>query len=1049
MSGEPLEKRILKNLLGSERLHRFRATIVIRYRLADGLEAVMAILRPRATRSTTNHEALFIERYQRLLGLALQLTEGDRERAEDIVHDAFIQFSLSRPDINSIENLEGYFYGMLRKLHLSQMRRDSRRRIQPHFLVEYDSAETGLHMIDPGDRLQAQEELRRVCYYACSRKDTSKAGSVLILRFFHGYYPSEITKVIRSTRHAVDLRLRSARAEAKATLANPKALVFMNEKAAPDVREKALAQSTAEFLAELRGAIFRSRHGDCLSPEQFDSLYGPGSETLISCESLAHIVSCQGCLDHVNRIHGMTLLSERYAVDTMGKDDSSKGGGTGRGTGGGGEHMSVTKCRRRAREVFEHRPQELHISVNGFIQGSQTVNSEQSEQTLDIDMAEQIGFVEVFSEQETRLLFLDVEPPPSGSVEQRTRVEFSNERTLELTLSFRGPWPTLHTIYRDPLLKSERETESELEGESNAEKGQLGDGEIVSEPARSPRARFSVSRRLLRQWLRIVGNRNFWLRPGIVTAIVALLLIIAVLSLYRRGQPLAVTAFDLLQRSTQAEQTIASRPDTVVHQTLQLEEISSSGDLIARNRVEVWQSGERGVMARRLYNEKNRLVAGDWRRSDGVQTLYQHDVRPQLQLAPDKRQSTIAFESVWEQSLSAKDFSSLIGGAERARVEEGSDAYVIRYASHLEQGDAKGLIRAALVIRRKDLHPFEQRLTVSDGKEVRDYRLTETSFERRASSAVEPSVFEPEPELLGSAKSVTRDSKPETLALATGPNPPTPVVASAELEVEVLRLLHQAQADMGEQVSVTRGPDGMLRVEGIFETTQRKGEILRALQLVIDNPAVTVDVQTVAEALKRQSQPRQPAGQVSIQPPEAIANSVAVEEELRRYFAAKGFKGSQIDDEVRRLSNRMLDQSREAMAHAWALKRLADRFSPAQLADLDKEARNKWLSMIGEHAQALLQGTASLRQELQVILSNQTSDSPEEIELSNDRDLSRAVERLFDLCSQYTQVVRSAFIISSENTTDQVIRTGQFWRSLKRAESLATKIQKATQKLKD
>src|SRR6266481_5319928 len=106
--------------------------------------------------------------------------------------------------------------------------------------------------------------------------------------------------------------------------------------------------------------------------------------------------------------------------------------------------------------------------------------------------------------------------------------------------------------------------------------------------------------------------------------------------------------------------------------------------------------------------------------------------------------------------------------------------------------------------------------------------------------------------------------------------------------------------------------------------------------------------------------------------------------------------------------------------------------------------------MIGEHAQALLQESASLRQELQVIFSNQNTDSvTEEIELSNDRDLSRVIERLFDLCSQYTQVVRSAFIISSENTNAQVIRTGPFWRSLKRAESLGAKIPKATQRLKN
>jgi DNA-directed RNA polymerase specialized sigma24 family protein len=1007
----------------------------------------MAILRPRATKRTTNHEALFIERYQRLLGLALQLTEGDRERAEDIVHDAFIQFTFSRPDVSSIENLEGYLYGMLRKLHLSQMRRDSRSRIQPHFLVEYDSAETGLHLIDPRDRLQAQEELRRVCHYACTRKETSKAGSVLILRFFHGYYPSEITKVIRGTRHAVDLRLRSARAEAKATLANPEALVFLNDKPAPDIREKLLAQSTVEFLAELRRTIFRSCHGDCLSPEQFDSIYGPHSEALITCETLAHIVSCESCLDGVNKLYGLPFLSERYAVDTMGKDDSSKGGGPGDGTGSVGGDKGVARCRRRAREVFEHRPQELHISVNGFIQGSQKVNSEQSEQTLDIDMAEQIGFVEVFSEQETRLLFLDVDPPPSGAVEQRTRVELSNERTLELTLSFRGPWPTLHTVYNDPVFKAEHESESEIEPEW-----------AVSEP-QLPRAKEKAVRGAGRNILttavtrlrRVLGQGSFWLRPGVVTAIVVLILTVAVLSLYRRMQPPALTAANLLEQSTQAEETIASRPDTVLHRSLQLEERSSSGDLLARSRVDVWQSTERGVVARRLYNEKNALVAGDWRRNDGVQTLYQHGVRPQLQLAPEKRElaGTISFEGVWQQSVSAQDFASLIGDSDRALVEEGPDAYVIRYANEGGQANAPGLIRAALVIRRNDLHAIEQTLTISDGKEQREYRLTETSFERRAASVVEPSVFEPEPELLSLAKPETRNSKPETNAPTPGALSPTPVVATAELEVEVLRLIHQAKADMGEQVSVTRGSDGILRVEAILDTDQRKSEVLRELHPLINNPAVKVDVQTVSEALKRQSQRRQSAGQITIQPPESTANTVPVEDELRRYFAAKGFKDKQIDDEVHRFSSRMLDQSREAMAHAWALKRLADRFSPEQLAALDREARNKWLSMIGEHAQALLQKTASLRLELQVVFPNQITDSAtEEIEVSNDKDLSLAIERLFDLCSQYTQVARSAFIISSEKTNAQAIRTGQFWRSLKRAESLATKIQKATQRLK-
>lgn len=998
---------------------------------------------PRPTRVNTSHETIFIERYPTLLGSALQLTDGNRERAEDLVHDAFVQFSLSRPDITAIENLGGYLYGMLRKLHLSQMRRDSRSRIHPHFLVEYDSVETGLHRIDPRDRLQARDELRRVCQYACARKETSKAGSILILRFFHGYFPSEITKVIRGTRQAVDLRLRRARAEAKVTLTNPDVLVLMKERTALDFKEHSSGESTIEFLAELRRTIFGSRRGDCLSPEQLESGYGPYSESPIQCEALAHIVSCRACLDQVNKICGLPILAERYAVDSMGKDESSKGGGPGQGTGNGADDLGVARCRRRAREVFEHRPQELHISVNGFIQGSQTVNSEQSEQTLDIDLAEQIGFIEVFSEQETRLLFFDVELPPSGTVEQTTRVELSNERTLELTLSFRGRCPTLHTIYRDPLLKAGCETEADLEREAP-----LTEPSFQHAPEKAREGSWqTITTNTLAKLKRALGNGAFWLRPSVVTAIAGLLLVGATLSLYLRGRPSAV-ASELLERSIQAEQAIALKPDTVLHRTLRLEERSAGGDLIARNRIEIWQSAERGIVARRLYNEKNNLIAGDWRSKNGVQTLYQHGVRPQSQRAPGARNGPvpIAFQNVWQQTVTAEDFAALIGGADRARVEERQDTYLVRYVNDRQQHGVAGLIRASLVIRRNDLHPVELTLAVGDGKELREYGLTETAFERRASSAVESSVFEPEPELVGPSSDRVKapsesagDKLSETLAI------PAPVVATAELEVEVLRLIHEAKADMGEQVTLTRGTDGILRVQGIFETVQRKHEVLRQLQPVINNPAIKIDVQTVSEALKRQSQSRQTANPIPVQPPDSTANRIPVEDELRRYFAAKRYEGAQVDEEIRRFSNRMLDESRETMAHAWALKRLSDRFSSDQLAVLDTGARKKWLAMIGAHAQALAQQTASLRQELQIIFPAQNIDNvTEEVEFSGDKDLPRAINRLFDLCSQYTQVLRSAFIISSGEINTTVIGSRQFWRSLKQAENLGTRIQKAT-----
>src|SRR5260370_28502627 len=108
---------------------------------------------------------------------------------------------------------------------------------------------------------------------------------------------------------------------------------------------------------------------------------------------------------------------------------------------------------------MEHRPQELRIAVNGFILGSQQVSSELSKLALTVKVDEPIGFVEVFSEQGVRLLFLDVDQPTDGSIEQSAVVDFDCGLALDLSLSFRGPWPTLNVSYHDPTFDAVESTE--------------------------------------------------------------------------------------------------------------------------------------------------------------------------------------------------------------------------------------------------------------------------------------------------------------------------------------------------------------------------------------------------------------------------------------------------------------------------------------------------------------------------------------------------------------------------------------------------------------
>src|SRR5260370_16130710 len=103
-----------------------------------------------------------------------------------------------------MSNLEKFFLPALKNLHLPQSRRGARSAHSPRSLVDFDSLRIGLRADDLRTQLQIHDELRLICHYACVRKETSKAGSVLILRFFLGYYPSEVAHVLRTPSQVVD-----------------------------------------------------------------------------------------------------------------------------------------------------------------------------------------------------------------------------------------------------------------------------------------------------------------------------------------------------------------------------------------------------------------------------------------------------------------------------------------------------------------------------------------------------------------------------------------------------------------------------------------------------------------------------------------------------------------------------------------------------------------------------------------------------------------------------------------------------------------------------
>ncbi len=210
-----------------------------------------------------------MERYSRLLDWSLRITDGDVQLAEDLVHDAFIQFSLSRPALHDIRDLDAYLYVVLRNINVSRVRRVNHLQKLTLTAADYDSAEIALRSVNPRAQLNVRAELRSVCHYACVRRETSKAGSLLILRYFHGYYPEEISRVARTTRTSVYQWLKIARQEARRYLEEPNALKFMSERQAAN-KSNELAGQFPGYL----GAMIQSYCvGGCPKREQIFALY--------------------------------------------------------------------------------------------------------------------------------------------------------------------------------------------------------------------------------------------------------------------------------------------------------------------------------------------------------------------------------------------------------------------------------------------------------------------------------------------------------------------------------------------------------------------------------------------------------------------------------------------------------------------------------------------------------------------------------------------------------------------------------------------------------
>jgi hypothetical protein len=296
--------------------------------------------------------------------------------------------------------------------------------------------------------------------------------------------------------------------------------------------------------------------------------------------------------------------------------------------------------------------------------------------------------------------------------------------------------------------------------------------------------------------------------------------------------------------------------------------------------------------------------------------------------------------------------------------------------------DEGPVAEARLTFRASDFHPIAAILLLHDTRQV---EITELAWDVFPLEAVDSAIFSTEP----MRPDVTRSAN-------LVPPPPSPTDAElTESELQARVAIHAEGADLGEQIELDRGlpssrPSSGERsvvVRGIVSTPERKNSLLAALQGI---PHVELHLQTVEEAATQQkefsadksegTEPQIAHGTLVLESrvasarvearsnePSAVAviGRRALEQQLEERYPKAEDRAAFI--------NRGVELVQEALAQAWALRRLRDRYGPETVAQLSRGSRQTLELLIRDHVSVLRQHVDETRAMVATLVSPEPS----------------------------------------------------------------------------
>ncbi len=246
----------------------------------------------------------------------------------------------------------------------------------------------------------------------------------------------------------------------------------------------------------------------------------------------------------------------------------------------------------------------------------------------------------------------------------------------------------------------------------------------------------------------------------------------------------------------------------------------------------------------------------------------------------------------------------------------------------LDTTAGEDLVKEAwLVVRVNDFHPVEQHIRFADDRQL-DFE--ELAFEI---SALRELVGESVP---SGPTAQSAPAKPPEVA-------PEPTVDLNETELELRYTMFTRLWDLDEDLLITRTPGGVV-LSGTASSTDRAAS-MQAILGGLPNVRLIISAPGAAE--------RPAASNHSASAKSAPASSAPLlKDALDRAFTSS--------EERRQFVDRCLAASDTELSHAWALKKLVDRYSEPEERLLKTESQAKLVEMLRAHLQQLGEANAGL-----------------------------------------------------------------------------------------